>query len=68
MTRFVTVLGYVLLVLLSVGLELEARRSRRLATFGHVLTLALRRWPVRLLLQASWLWVGWHLFVRVEWR
>ena len=68
MTRFVTVLGYVLLVLLSVGLELEARRSQRFATFSQVLTLALRRWPVRLLLQAGWLWVGWHLFVRVEWR
>lgn len=68
MTRFVTVLGYVLLVLLSVGLELEARRLRRFATFGQVLTLALRRWPVRLLLLAGWLWLGWHLFVRVEWR
>ncbi len=33
LTRFVTVLGYVLLVLLSVGLELEARRSQR---FAHV--------------------------------
>lgn len=68
MTRFVTVLGYVLLVLLSVGLELEARRAQRFARLGQVLTLALRRWPVRLLLQAGWLWVGWHLFVRVEWR
>lgn len=68
MTRFVTVLGYVLLVLLSAGLELEARRSRRFMTFGQVLTHALGRWPVRLLLQAGWLWVGWHLFVRVEWR
>ena len=68
MTRLVTVLGYVMLVLLSVGLELEARRSQRFATFSHVLSLALRRWPVRLLLQAGWLWVGWHLFVRVDWR
>jgi hypothetical protein len=68
LTRLVTVLVYVLLALLSLGLELEARRSRRFATLEHVLTLALRRWPVRLLLQAGWLWVGWHLFVRVEWR
>lgn len=68
MTRFVTVLGYVLLAFLSIGLELEARRSRRFATFGQVLTLALRLWLVRLLLQAGWLWVGWHVFVRVEWR
>jgi hypothetical protein len=68
MTRFVTMLGYALLLASGIGLELVARRSRRLPTFGQALGLALRRWPLRLLLQAGWLWVGWHVFVRVDWR
>lgn len=68
MTRFVTMLGYGLLLVVGIGFELVARRSSRLPTFGQVLALALRRWPLRLLLQASWLWVGWHVFVRVDWR
>ena len=68
MTRFVTILGFVVLLACGIGLELVGRRRRRFATFGQVLTLALRRWPPRLLLQAGWLWIGWHVFVRVDWR
>lgn len=68
MTRLVTVAGYVLVVVLGLGLELVARRTRRLATFEEVLDAALRRWPLRMLLQAGWLWIGWHVFVRVDWR
>jgi len=67
MTRLVTLVGFALIAACALGLEVAARRSGRLATFGDALSAALRRWPVRLLLQAGWLWLGWHLFVRVEW-
>lgn len=65
MTRVVTVAGYALIVVVGLGLELIARRSRRLASFGEMLTVALGRRPLRVLLQAGWLWIGWHVFVRV---
>lgn len=68
MTRLVTMLGYAVLAVCALGLEVAARRSGRLATFANALSLALRRWPLRVVLQASWLWLGWHLFVRVDWR
>lgn len=68
MTRLVTVAGYVLVVVIGLGLELAARRTRRLATFDEMLASALRHWPLRVILQASWLWIGWHVFVRVDWR
>ena len=68
MTRLVTLTGYVLVVVIGLGLELVARRTRRLATFEEMLAAALRRWPLRVLLQAGWLWIGWHVFVRVDWR
>ena len=65
MTRVVTVAGYALIVVVGLGLELIARRSRRLASFGEMLTVALGRRPLRVLFQAGWLWIGWHVFVRV---
>ncbi|HEX2042674.1 MAG TPA: DUF6186 family protein [Acidimicrobiales bacterium] len=68
MTRLLTLVGYGVLAACSVGLELAARRSRRLATFGDALDVVLRRWPVRAALLAGWLWLGWHLFVRADWR
>lgn len=68
MTRVITVAGYVLVVVIAIGLELAARRTRRVVTFGEVLAVALRRPWMRLLLQVGWLWIGWHVFVRVHWR
>lgn len=68
MTALITVAGYVLVVVVAIGLELTARRTRRVVTFGEMLAVALRRPSMRLLLQIGWLWIGWHLFVRVEWR
>lgn len=68
MTRVVTLLGYAVIGGFGVGLELAARRSRRLATFSEALALARRWWPLRLLMHAIWLWIGWHLFVRVGWH
>lgn len=68
MTRLVTLVGYGLLALGAAGLEVAARRFGRFTSFGQVLTAGLRRWPFRVLLLAGWLWLGWHLFVRVDWR
>ncbi|MGH2395065.1 MAG: DUF6186 family protein [Candidatus Limnocylindria bacterium] len=28
----------------------------------------LRHRPARILMLAGWLWLGWHIFVRVDWR
>ncbi|MDP9442797.1 MAG: DUF6186 family protein [Actinomycetota bacterium] len=68
MTRIVTLSGYALVAILAFGFEIAARRSGRFATFSQALDLALRRRPVRVLIQVGWLWLGWHLFVRVDWR
>ncbi len=68
MTPLITVAGYVLVVVIAIGLEFTARRTRRVVTFAEMLAVALRRRSMRLLLQAGWLWIGWHVFVRVDWR
>jgi Family of unknown function (DUF6186) len=67
-TRALTLVGYVVVAIAAAGLELAARRWRRGARLGDVLGVALRRGPVRLVVLAGWLWIGWHLFVRVHWR
>lgn len=68
MTPVITVSGYVLVVVIAIGLELTARRTRRVVTFAEMLAVALRRPSMRLLLQAGWFWIGWHVFVRADWR
>ncbi|HET8620345.1 MAG TPA: DUF6186 family protein [Acidimicrobiales bacterium] len=67
MTAPLTALGYALLVLAAAGLELAARR-RGAGRLADVLSAALRHPPVRFLVLAGWLWLGWHVFVRVDWR
>ena len=67
MSRSMTLLGYALLVVSAGGLEVAARR-RGSATFGDTLTIILRSRAARLVLLAAWLWLGWHLFVRVDWH
>jgi hypothetical protein len=67
MTRLMTLLGYALLVVAGIGVEVAARR-RGSGTFGDALTLALRWRPARFVFLAGWLWLGWHLFVRVDWH
>ncbi len=68
MSRVVTLVGYAVIAAAALVLEVAARRSKGVATFGEMLSIGLRRWPLRLVLLVGWLWLGWHLFVRVEWR
>ena len=68
MTRFVTLVGYGAIAAFAGGLELAARRPGRLARFGEALDLLLRPPALRIIVLAGWLWLGWHVFVRVRWR
>ena len=68
MSRDLTLVGYAIVAVCAVGLEVAARRSGRFSTLPEALSVAVRRWQFRVVLQAGWLWLGWHLFVRVEWR
>jgi Family of unknown function (DUF6186) len=67
MSRIVTLAGYLVIVAVAVALEVGSRRRRRGATFGDALAVVLRPGPARFALVAAWLWLGWHLFVRVDW-
>lgn len=67
MTRLVTLAGYALIAACALGVEIAARR-RGGTTFGDALAVILRPWPVRLVVVGAWLWLGWHLFVRVDWQ
>jgi hypothetical protein len=66
MTRAVTLLGYVIVVAAAVALEARARRRPDGPTAGRALRLLLRHPALHLLAVAGWLWLGWHLFVRVH--
>lgn len=67
MSRSVILLGYVLLVVAAAAVEVAARR-RGSGTLGDTLTVTLRWRPTRFVLLAAWLWLGWHLFARVDWQ
>ncbi|HZM31077.1 MAG TPA: DUF6186 family protein [Acidimicrobiales bacterium] len=67
MTAGFTVVAYAAIVVAAVALELTAR-TREAPGLGEVLAAALRIRPVRVALLAGWLWVGWHVFVRVDWQ
>jgi hypothetical protein len=74
MNRGITLAGYVVLAAALVLRELSAWRARRQhrvrrpLTFGELVVAVVRpsqlRWP----LLVGWLWLGWHLFARVDWR
>jgi Family of unknown function (DUF6186) len=67
MTRLATLAGYAAIVACVVLADLTARR-RGGATLGEALAVLVRPWPVRLVVVAAWLWLGWHVFVRVDWQ
>lgn len=66
MTSRVILAGYAVLAAVAVGLEVWARRSNRICTFGSALAAVLRYRSVRFLVLTAWLWLGWHIFVRVD--
>jgi hypothetical protein len=65
-SRVLTLAGYALLAAVAAGLEAWARRSHRLCTIGDAVAAVARHGVVRLFLLGGWLWLGWHLFVRVD--
>lgn len=65
MSRTVTVAGFVALAMLLLAVEIVAWRTRRVARLSTVLARLLGRRAAWLTVLACWLWVGWHLFVRV---
>jgi hypothetical protein len=67
MSRDVTLVGDAVLAMVAVGLTVAARRGGS-GTFGDALTYAMRCRPARFAALAGWLWLGWHLFVRVHWH
>lgn len=67
MSRPVTLAGYALLALAVVLCQVVAVRARRHATLAAFVS-AVAATPARWLLLGGWLWIGWHVFVRVHWR
>jgi hypothetical protein len=61
MTRTVTLAGFAMILLAALALELWSRRHDR-ATLVDTITRA-----PRLVTLTAWLWLGWHLFARVDW-
>ena len=64
MSRTITLGGYLVLAAALVALQWAPRTP----TFGELLTALLQRPVTRWLLLAGWLWIGWHVFVRVDWH
>ena len=68
MSRTVTLLGYVTFAVVVLAMQLVAHRTRRLPTFGDALAALTERAVIRSLVLTAWIWLGWHVFVRVDWR
>jgi hypothetical protein len=66
MSEAVTLLGYAIVVAAMALLEARARRRPGGPTAGRVVGVLLRPPAAQLLAVAAWLWLGWHLFVRVS--
>ena len=65
MTRLQTLVSYALIGVALVLYDLVARRRGRV-TFTRF-AAALTHWrPTRWTLLAAWLWLGWHVFARVD--
>ena len=64
MSRLVTLTGYAVIVVAAAIFEMRARRKGT-ATAGDALGLVMRNPFGRVLVCAAWLWLGWHVFVRV---
>lgn len=68
MTTTITVEGYCLIGAAVVVYEAASRAWRRTPTLGDAVALVTRSRVGRCVVLGSWLWLGWHLFVRGDWR
>ena len=68
MTHGVTIAGYSVLAAAIIGCDVAGRLWRHAPTLGQAATSAMRSRAGRWLVLAGWLWLGWHLFVRSDWR
>jgi hypothetical protein len=66
MTRPVTLVGYVLLATAMATYQALGLVLRRTATLGQAVATLRRSRTGRVWLLATWLWLGWHLFVRAS--
>ena len=57
-------LGYVVLLVAALALELAARRTPVGAPLGRALAAAMRRGPGRVAVLAAWIWLGVHFLAR----
>lgn len=69
MTRAVTLAGFAAVALVALVLEVAARRWGRGVRLGDALAQTVNTgMAVRIVALSTWLWLGWHLFVRVHWN
>lgn len=65
MSRAILLTGFAALLTAMVVLEVVARvGDGRRATLGYVVEITVRHPAGRAVALLSWLWTGWHLFVR----
>ena len=74
MNRTVTLTGFVVLAVAMALRDLAAKRARnqhrvpRPLSFVELVIAAARQSRVRWPLLVGWLWLGWHVFARANWR
>jgi len=63
MTRIITILGYLVIVISMITVEIYSRRRPdRVAPISDMLADAVDSRTVRIGLFAAWWWFGWHFF------
>ena len=63
--RQIMIVGFALIIVLMVAIDLVARRQgRRTAPLGTALTAAMRTGTGRVIVLGVWLWMGWHFLAR----
>lgn len=66
MTRTIFLTAYAVVVTAAVAFHAAGKVWWRTMTFDGFMRVLLRWAPVRWLIVLAWLWLGWHLFVRVD--
>jgi hypothetical protein len=66
MTRTIFLTAYAVILTAALGFHVAGHVWGRTMTFDGFMRALLRWAPVRWLIVLAWLWLGWHLFVRVD--